>query len=264
MKRVAMVVGTRPEAIKLASVAQALRIRPGIETRIIATAQHRELLDQAMIEVGLVADIDLDLMTHSQPTSFFTGRCLAALGEVFAAEQPDYVIGQGDTNTALAAAQAAHHARIPFGHVEAGLRSGQPDRPFPEEMNRRLVGLLAHHHFCPTPDAQANLLREGIEAETIHVTGNTVIDMVLSVAHSLPAQKPANRSLLITIHRSENVASLPTIVTAVRALLDLYPDLRVCWPLHPNPRLAPTIYAALGSHPGSILRAPYPIVLSCA
>jgi UDP-N-acetylglucosamine 2-epimerase (non-hydrolysing) len=249
MKRVAIVVGTRPEAIKLASVANALRARPGLETRIIATAQHRELLDQAMAEVGLVADVDLDLMTPSQPPSYFAGRCLVALGEIFSRDMPDYVIGQGDTNTALAAAQAAHHARIPFGHVEAGLRSGQPDRPFPEEMNRRLVSLLARHHFCPTPDAQANLLREGIEPDAVHMTGNTVIDMVLAVARSLPRRSATRRYLLVTIHRGENVAALPAIATAVHALLDLYPDLGIRWPLHPNPRLAPAIYGALGAHP---------------
>ncbi|WP_293969670.1 non-hydrolyzing UDP-N-acetylglucosamine 2-epimerase [Sphingomonas sp.] len=242
-------VGTRPEAIKLAPVARALRARTDLETRIVATAQHRDLLDQAMAEVGIVPDIDLDLMRPRQTLPDIAGRCLIALGQTFARERPDYVIAQGDTTTVWATAQAAHLARIPFGHVEAGLRSGLPDTPFPEEMNRRIAGLLARHHFCPTPAARANLLREGRSAGTIHVTGNTVIDMLLCIARDLPAPSRGRRSLLVTVHRSENVRALPAIAGAIHALLERYPDLRVLWPIHPNPRLAPAIRGALGAHP---------------
>jgi UDP-N-acetylglucosamine 2-epimerase (non-hydrolysing) len=249
MKRIVAVIGTRPEAIKLAPVVKALRRAPTLETRIVATAQHRELLDQAMAEVGLVADVDLDLMTPSQTLSDISGRCLIALGQTFAREKPDYVIGQGDTTTMLAAAKAARHARIPFGHVEAGLRSGLPDTPFPEEMNRRIVSLLARHHFCPTHAARANLVREGIAPDAIHVTGNTVIDALLDVARDLPAAAAPCLSMLVTVHRSENVAALPAIAGAIRALLDLYPALYVRWPIHPNPRLGFAIRGALGDHP---------------
>ncbi|MDO6414792.1 UDP-N-acetylglucosamine 2-epimerase (non-hydrolyzing) [Sphingomonas sp. BIUV-7] len=249
MKRVAIVVGTRPEAIKLASVTSALRESAELDVRVLATAQHRDLLDQALAEMGLVADVDLDLMTPAQNLSNFAGRCLGALGDIFAAEAPDYVIGQGDTTTALAAAQAAHHARIPFGHVEAGLRSGRRDTPFPEEMNRRLISLLADHHFCPTPAARANLLREGVSVEAIYVTGNTIIDTLRNVVPRCTVAKRAAPSILVTVHRSENVAALPTIVGAVYALLDLYPTLRVRWPIHPNPRLGGAIRDALDAHP---------------
>jgi UDP-N-acetylglucosamine 2-epimerase (non-hydrolysing) len=211
-----------------------------------------------MAEVGLVADVDLDLMTPAQTLSDISGRCLIALGQTFAREKPDYVIGQGDTTTLLAAARAAHNARIPFGHVEAGLRSGLPDTPFPEEMNRRIVSLLAHHHFCPTPEAQANLLREGVAANAIHVTGNTVIDALLEVARNLPPPGPPRLSIVVTVHRSENVAALPAIAEAVRALLDLYPALHVRWPIHPNPRLGIAIRGALGEHPRADLTGSLP------
>jgi UDP-N-acetylglucosamine 2-epimerase (non-hydrolysing) len=257
MKRIAIVIGTRPEAIKLAPVAVALRAFPGIDVRIIATGQHRSLLDQALVEVGLAADIDLDLMTPAQSLPDFAGRCLVALGRVFEDEAPDYVIAQGDTSTALAAAHAAYLARIPFGHVEAGLRSGDPDRPFPEEKNRKLVSLLARHHFCPTERGRTNLLAEGIAAEAVHVTGNTVIDTLLSVASEM-AEPPPSPSILVTVHRTENIAALPAIAGAVLALLDRYPDLVLRWPIHPNPRLGDTIRDALGSNPRADLTGSLP------
>lgn len=259
MTRLAIVMGTRPEAIKLAPVVHALRALAGLDIRVIATGQHRELLDQAMAEVDLAPDIDLDLMTPGQSLPDIAGRCLIALGDCFTRERPDYVIGQGDTSSAWAAAQAAHFARIPFGHVEAGLRSGIRDSPFPEEMNRRIISLLARHHFCPTVAAAANLRREDVPADHIHVTGNTVIDTLMGIAATLaPRVADADKVMLVTVHRRENVRALPAIAAAIMALLDCLPDLRVRWPIHPNPRLAPAIHAALGKHPRVELGAPLP------
>ncbi|QJU58650.1 UDP-N-acetylglucosamine 2-epimerase (non-hydrolyzing) [Sphingomonas sp. AP4-R1] len=259
MTRVAVIIGTRPEAIKLASVVHALRPFPGLAIRIIVTGQHRELLDQAMAEVNLVADEDLDLMSPGQALPELAGRCLIALSESFARERPDYVIGQGDTTSAWAAAQAAHLIRIPFGHVEAGLRSGAHDTPFPEEMNRRIISLIARHHFCPTVAAAANLRRESVPADHVHVTGNTVIDTLIGMAATLPPRATeADRTVLVTVHRRENVGALPAIAAAITALLDCLPGLRVRWPIHPNPRLAPAIHAALGRHPRVELGPPLP------
>lgn len=259
MKRVAIVIGTRPEAIKLAPVAHALRALPGIETRVIATAQHREMLDDAFAETGLTADIDLDLMERAQTLSAFSARCLGALGDYLDRDRPDYVIGQGDTSTVHAAAWAAHHARIPFGHVEAGLRSGDPATPFPEEMNRRVVSLLACHHFCPTAAAKANLLRERVPADAIHVTGNTVIDTLLKVASTLPPRpSEASPTILVTVHRRESFEALAAITGALIALLDRFPELTVRWPVHPNPHIGHIVRAALGTHPRVVLSGPLP------
>lgn len=257
MKRIAIVIGTRPEAIKLAPVALALKRDSALDVRIIATAQHRELLDQAFCEVGLAADVDLNLMAPAQALSVFAGRCLTALGETLARECPDYVIGQGDTTTVHMAALAAFHAGIPFGHVEAGLRTLDPASPFPEEMNRRLVSLLARHHFCPTEVARANLLRAGIDGGVIHITGNTVIDTLRRLARDLrPYDGPP--TILVTLHRTENVAALPDIMGAILSLLDRYPELHVRWPVHPNPRFAEPIYTALSDHPRVVLSGSLP------
>ena len=259
LKRVAVIIGTRPEAIKLAPVIQALREDGALSPWIIATAQHRDMLDAALAETGLTPDIDLDLMSPGQTLSAFSAACLQALGHLFERDRADYVIGQGDTNTAFVAALAAFHARIGFGHVEAGLRSGRSDTPFPEEMNRRMVSLLARHHFCPRNAAEANLLREGIAAETIHVTGNTAIDTLLSLSNSFGPPSPHRRhTMLVTVHRRENFEALPAITAAVRTLLDRFPDLHVRWPVHPNPQLGTIIHATLGDHPRVELTRPLP------
>ena len=247
MRRVAIVIGTRPEAIKLAPVTAALRAIPGLHVRVIATGQHRTMLDQTFADLDLAADIDLDLMRPGQSLADFAGRCLAALGATFARERPDYVVGQGDTATALAAAHAAYLAGLPFGHVEAGLRSGDPDMPFPEEKNRTLVAQLATHHFCPTPAARANLLRERIAPAAVHMTGNPVIDTLLALA---PERQPATGTrILVTVHRRENHAGISGIVAALKALLARRPDAEAVWPMHPNPNVAEQLHPVVADEP---------------
>ena len=239
-RMVMIVVGTRPEAIKLAPLVHRLRSVAGLRVRLVATSQHRELLSQALGEFDLVADIDLDLMRPAQTLAGSTARALVALDEVIGADRPDLVLAQGDTTTVLAASLASFYQRVPFGHVEAGLRTGRPDRPFPEEMNRVLAGHLAAIHFAPTPQARANLVREGIDPATIHLTGNTGIDALRWVVDQSPEPPPSRNlgewTILITAHRRENLGDpLAEICGAVADLVELYPDLRVRFPVHPNP-----------------------------
>ncbi|RZM19478.1 MAG: UDP-N-acetylglucosamine 2-epimerase (non-hydrolyzing), partial [Sphingomonas sp.] len=176
MSKVLVIFGTRPEAIKLFPVIRALAAIPGLTVRTCVTAQHRGLLDQVLAIAGLVPDIDLDLMEPGQTLDRLTARLLIGLGEVMDAEKPDLVIVQGDTATAMTGALAAYYRKVPVAHVEAGLRSGDIYHPWPEEVNRRIVAPIATLHFAPTDTAAQALRRETIAEDTIHVTGNTVID----------------------------------------------------------------------------------------
>ncbi len=227
--RVLVVFGTRPEAIKMAPVVQALAARPAdFAVRTCATAQHREMLDQALALFGITPDIDLDLMQAGQTLSGLAARVLTALDPVLAAEKPDWVLVQGDTTTVMMAALAAQHRRIRVGHVEAGLRTWDRGNPFPEEMNRVVADHASDLCFAPTETARANLLREGIRPDAIRVTGNTVIDALLQVAgrdwqpdpQGALAQLPADREwLLVTAHRRENFGEpLAGICQALRTL----------------------------------------------
>ena len=191
--------------------------------RVVSTGQHRELLDRALADFGLVADLDLGLMRPGQTLAEITARALSALDEAIAAERPDFVMAQGDTTTVLATALASYYRRVPFGHVEAGLRTGNPYRPFPEEKNRVLAGHLAEVHFAPTPRARLNLLREGVDDAAIHVTGNTGIDalrLTLVDPSPLPVELSGRRMLLVTAHRRENFgAPMAEICEALRILV---------------------------------------------
>src|SRR6476646_818498 len=179
---VVCVVGTRPEAVKMAPIILRLRRDPALAVRVLTTGQHRQLLDQALGDFGIGSDEDLDLMRPNQKLADLTARGLTALSGVFERDRPHLVLAQGDTTTVLCAALACYYQRIPFGHVEAGLRTGNPYFPFPEEKNRELVGHLAELHFAPTETSRQNLLKEGIPDATIHLTGNTVIDALLLTA----------------------------------------------------------------------------------
>ena len=247
---VACVVGTRPEAVKMAPVILRLRRAEGLRVRVISTGQHRELLDRALADFGIEADRDLGLMRPGQGLAEITARALTALDGAFAAESPDFVLAQGDTTTVLASALTAYYRQIPFGHVEAGLRTGQPYRPFPEEKNRVLAGHLAAVHFAPTPQARLNLLREGIDAGSIHVTGNTGIDALRLAAGRpvpLPVEPATGRMILVTAHRRENFgAPMLEICAALRLVVERDPDLCVVFPVHPNPAVRPTVEATLG------------------
>ncbi|UUZ65749.1 UDP-N-acetylglucosamine 2-epimerase (non-hydrolyzing) [Polaromonas sp. P1-6] len=241
--KIICVVGTRPEAIKMAPVILALRQTPWAHVRVLATAQHREMLDDALSVFDIVPDIDLDIMRPRQSLPELTARLLTALDRVMADEAPDVVLAQGDTTTVLATAMASFYRRIPFCHVEAGLRTHDFSNPFPEEMNRVLAGHLARLHFAPTEQAKSNLRKEGVAAERIFVTGNTVIDALLSVAAKnaeLDIEVPMGKRLvLLTAHRRENFgAPLDEIFDAVLTLAKRHPELHFVYPVHPNPRVA--------------------------
>lgn len=259
--RVLSVVGTRPEAIKMAPVIQGLAQDPAFSSRVLATAQHRHLLDQVLAIFGIQPDLDLDIMRPNQDLSALTARLLPALDQALAQEAPDLVLIQGDTTTVMTAALACFYRRIPFGHVEAGLRTGDLDNPFPEEMNRRVAGCLARWHFVPTESARHNLLREGIDPAAIHVTGNTVIDALLSVTDRRPEigipLDPTKRLILVTAHRRENFgAPFREICQALLHLAETNPDIHILYPVHPNPNIQGPATEILGDHPAITLCPP--------
>jgi UDP-N-acetylglucosamine 2-epimerase (non-hydrolysing) len=257
--RVAVVFGTRPEAVKLAPVVHALRAERALETRVVVTAQHREMLDQTMAAFGIEPDVDLDLMRSGQSLPELTARILHALGETFERERPDLVLLQGDTTTVFVGALAAFYARIPIGHVEAGLRSGNLYDPFPEEANRQLATVLATLHFAPTERARQNLLAAGVSAERIHLTGNTVIDALQYVAARLPRLEAGDgtRTILMTAHRRENWGEpIRRVCRGVREVLEARPDVGVVFPMHRNPIVREPVEAELGGHPRVALTEP--------
>lgn len=253
-KHIVCIVGTRPEGIKMAPVIRALRKEPWARVTVLSTAQHRDLLDQVLSLFDIEPDVDLDIMRANQSLSELTSRLLTALDGAFATLEPDVVLAQGDTTTVMAAALSAFYRRIPFGHVEAGLRTHDMDNPFPEEMNRLVAGHLARWHFVPTVTSRDNLLREGIAPDAIHVTGNTVIDALLEVASSdhpleVPLD-PTRRLVLLTAHRRENFGEpLRDVCRAVLQLVERYPDIEVLYPVHPNPNVQDAVRALLGGQP---------------
>lgn len=260
-RKILAVVGTRPEAIKMAPVILALKKHPDFDVRVLATAQHRHLLDQVMGVFGIPPDIDLDIMRPNQALTTLTARLLLELDNVLLAEKPDAVLAQGDTTTVMTVALACFYHKIPFGHVEAGLRTWDMQNPFPEEMNRVIAGRLAKWHFAPTESSKQNLLREGVADADIAVTGNTVIDALLSVASrgeplSLELD-PAKRLILVTAHRRENFGEpFERICHAVLTLLERNEDVQVLYPVHPNPNVRDIAHRLLGSHPRIVLCEP--------
>ncbi len=252
--KVMVVFGTRPEAIKMAPVVQALGERQDrFEVVTCLTAQHREMLDQVMDLFGLRADHDLDIMTHGQDLYDVTARVLLGMREVIRAERPAALLVHGDTTTSAAAALAAFYEQVPVGHVEAGLRSGLRYSPFPEEMNRVLTGRLASIHFCPTRTSLANLQAEGLGDGRAFVTGNTAIDALLrtvadpALARIEPTFTPGRRGVLVTAHRRENFGQ--GIRDICGALLDLaraHPDIEIVYPVHRNPNILGPVNELLG------------------
>ena len=261
-RKVLVVFGTRPEAIKLFPVVQELASRPGIKVRTCVTAQHRGLLDQVLAIAGLTPDIDLDLMEPGQSLDRLTARLLIEIGEVLDAERPDRVLVQGDTATAMAGALVAYYRRIPVGHVEAGLRSGDIYQPWPEEVNRRIVAPIADQHFAPTEIAAKALARENVAPATIHVTGNTVIDALHATAARIDAdpslaagldeiaERFAGKPLiLVTTHRRENFGGGMAAIARALARIAARPDVAVLFPMHPNPNVVSAMDAVLGDNP---------------
>ena len=255
--RVGVVFGTRPEAIKLAPVISALKQHSDqFEPFLISTAQHRTMLDQVMQVFGITPDIDLDLMQPNQTLSSLTCRVLQAMDSVLAEKLLDALIVQGDTTTAFASALASFYRRVPVFHVEAGLRSRDVLNPFPEEVNRRLAGVVTSLHCAPTSIARDNLLAEGVPAGNIVTTGNTVVDAVemlvkMNLANQpLPAGVPddGSRILLITSHRRESWGEeLESICDAITDIVSRFPDVRAIYPVHMNPNVRGTVMSRLGS-----------------
>jgi UDP-N-acetylglucosamine 2-epimerase (non-hydrolysing) len=255
---VAAVIGTRPDAIKMAPIVDLLRRdRERFHVEVIATAQHREMLDQVLSLFDIRLDHDLDIMRPGQSLGEITTRALAGLEAAIADTRPDLVLAAGDTTTVFCAALAAFYARAAFGHVEAGLRTGDKYRPYPEEINRKLASALADLHFAPTRGARQNLLAEGVAPAAIFVTGNSVIDALQSVAGKAePADEPTlrwldaegGRLVLMTAHRRENWGEpLREICRAVRELVERFADVRVVYAVHRNPLVGEVADAELGA-----------------
>jgi UDP-N-acetylglucosamine 2-epimerase (non-hydrolysing) len=259
--RVLSVIGTRPEAVKMAPVIQKLAGTPGVEARVCMTAQHREMADQVLRIFKIVPDIDLDLMQPNQSLPELTARIFTEMHPILLQEKPDWILAQGDTTTVMVTAILAYYHRIRFGHVEAGLRTHDKWQPFPEEINRRVAGVTADLHFAPTLWARDNLLRENVPADSIVITGNPVIDALRQVAvmpeshqaielvdHLGLADKTRPRFILVTAHRRENFGQpLQDICLALRELAEKYGDLiRILYPVHLNPNVQNTVYPILG------------------
>jgi len=260
-KRILCVVGTRPEAIKMAPAILALKAEPWVEVRVLATAQHRQMLDQVLNFFGIAPDIDLNIMLPNQALTTLTARLLLAIDEVLLAEKPDAVLVQGDTTTVMAAALACFYHRIPIGHVEAGLRTWDMQNPFPEEVNRVIACKLAHWHFAPTEGSRQNLLREGVVDADIFVTGNTVIDaLLMTAAKDLEIGielDTSKRLVLITSHRRENFGEpFRNICNALRTLAERNADIQLLYPVHPNPNVKDVAHEMLGATSNIILCAP--------
>lgn len=262
LPRVTIVLGTRPEAIKLAPVIQEFQACDRLETRVVLTGQHREMVTQVMDLFGLKADRDLDLMAPRQTLTHVTCAALQGLRDDFQAFPPALVLVQGDTTTAFAAALAAFYEQIPVGHVEAGLRTDNLLDPFPEEANRRLISQVAQLHFAPTTRSEANLKASGVVGQVM-VTGNTVIDALLRMAErapllsDLPIDWERQRVILATVHRRENWGDrLASIAAGMLQVLEDHPDAALLLPLHRNPTVREPLQALLGEHPRVVLTEP--------
>lgn len=264
-----VLVGTRPEAIKLFPIINRLKAEKCVATTVCATAQHRELLDQVLKLASIVPDIDLNVMTANQTLDRLSGRLLENIGEVLDQVRPSRVIVQGDTTTAMTGALASYYRHIPVSHVEAGLRSGDVYAPWPEEVNRKIVGTIADMHFAPTDKAAKMLLSENVPKERIHVTGNTVIDALL-ITRSIVDKDPDlasrwddlrtrhgnRRIILVTCHRRENFGTgILNIVEALLAILSRE-DVVIVLPVHPNPNVRDVLAERLAKHPRAELISP--------
>jgi UDP-N-acetylglucosamine 2-epimerase (non-hydrolysing) len=262
---VLVVLGTRPEAIKLAPVISELRRHRDVTTRVCVTGQHREMVQPILELFDVRPDVDLALMTPDQRLSSLTAAALMRIEQVIVSMSPDWVVLQGDTTSAMSAALAAFYQRVPVAHVEAGLRTFDLARPFPEEANRRIADALATVHFAPTELARRNLLREGVDNSTIYVTGNTVVDALLTVS-SLPEDglegqlawlPPNRRIILMTAHRRESFGTgLRDVCRAVREIVDAVPDVQCVYPVHLNPNVQDPARAILAGHDRILLIPP--------
>lgn len=269
MIKVVSVFGTRPEAIKMAPVVKALRDCAGIDARVIVTAQHREMLDQVLELFNIVPDHDLGIMKPGQGLTEITSGVLAGLKPIFESEKPDLVLVHGDTTTTLATSLAAYYQRVPVGHVEAGLRTGNIYSPWPEEINRKVAGAITRLHFAPTERSKANLMSENVTPSHIHVTGNTVIDALLEVVGKLQEDKvtthtfdaelgidPSKRMILVTGHRRESFGEGFERMCDALTQLAAREDVQIIYPVHLNPNVKGPVEARLGQLERVTLIAP--------
>ncbi|MCH7594691.1 MAG: UDP-N-acetylglucosamine 2-epimerase (non-hydrolyzing), partial [Chloroflexi bacterium] len=267
MKRVLFILGTRPEAIKLAPIVHEIDRRSSLEGMVCVTGQHRQMLDQVLNVFEIEPRWDLDLMREGQDLPALTARLIQSLAPVLDEARPDIVLVQGDTTTALTGALSAYYARVPVGHVEAGLRTGDKYSPFPEELNRKLIGTLADIHFAPTEGARDNLLAEGVPADRIQMTGNTVVDALLWAKNRLETASPGDTFvesqlaaipqairdggdgplLLVTGHRRESFGpDFEAICTALLQIVERNKNVRLAYPVHLNPNVREPVYRILG------------------
>ncbi len=269
MIKILSVFGTRPEAVKMAPVVKALAQAPGIESHVCVTAQHRQMLDQVLDLFAIRPDVDLDLMRENQSLAALSARIFTELDPVLERIRPDWVLAQGDTTTVAITSLLAYYRRIRFGHVEAGLRTHDKFQPFPEEINRRIAGVIADLHFAPTEWSRQNLLREGVDERSIVLTGNTVIDALQVVAAQpeppevsdllarLDAGKGrAKRLVLVTAHRRENFGQPMEDICAALAQLAARGDVELVYPVHLNPNVQQPVYRILGDAPHVTLLPP--------
>lgn len=267
--RILSIVGTRPEAIKMAPIIQILSNTKGVESKVCVTAQHREMLDQVLDLFKIKADIDLNLMRPNQSLARLTSEIFTYLDPVLGDLKPDWILAQGDTTTVMASSILAYYHNISFGHVEAGLRTWDKWRPFPEEINRKVASVVADLNFAPTLWARRNLLKENVDDSSIIVTGNTVIDALHQILTQQPdeitidllSQLDLNenrRLILVTAHRRENFGK--PLINICRALLQLANDygdtVRILYPVHLNPNVKNTVYPLLENHPSIVLTKP--------
>ena len=261
MKNIICIIGTRPEAIKMAPLVLTLKEEPWVNVRVLATAQHRHMLDQVNVFFGINPDFDLNIMRPNQALTALTGRLLLELDSVLHTEKPDAVLVQGDTTTVMTVALACFYHRVPIGHVEAGLRTWDMQNPFPEEANRVIASKLARWHFAPTEGSRQNLLKEGVPDKDIIVTGNTVIDALLMTAAKdltldMPLD-PVKRLVLVTSHRRENFGEpFRNICRALRTLAKNNPEVQFLYPVHPNPNVEDVAYEFLAELPNFQLCEP--------
>ena len=255
--KITIAFGTRPEAIKLAPVIRELRGRANVCVRVVSTSQHREMVAQVLRVFDVKPDIDLDVMQPRQRLAELSSRIMTAIDQILIDDRPDVLLVQGDTTSALMCGLVAFYRHVPVAHVEAGLRTDSPDTPFPEEMNRRLISTLGTWHFAPTERARRALIAERVPQSRVFVTGNTIVDALLHIrsteafrAVRSPVQAAAGeRLILVTLHRRESWgAPLDGMCRALRAIADRRPDVRIVWPVHPNPTVRDAVRAALGSH----------------
>ena len=265
--KIMTVYGTRPEAIKVAPVIKALEKDERFESVAVSTGQHREMLEQVNTMFGIEPKLDLHLMKPGQSLNEIVSRALMGLDEVIDAEQPDVIISQGDTSTAMTAALAGFHRGVKIVHLEAGLRTGDIHSPFPEEANRKLIGQVAELHLAPTAGSMENLRRENVRSKDIAVTGNTVIDALLEAAswdtefEDSALQEAAasdKRLVVVTTHRRENLEAMKEIGGAVKDLAETYPDINFALPLHLNPKVREAVLPEVESLPNVIITDPLP------